>query len=158
LLFWDPDCGHCKKEIPKLLKLYHDFKDMGVDIEFFAYGTNLENEDWIKFIAENKLDWTNLSDFPAANENPRAYLYEKKVTDLKSLNFRKTYDIFSTPQVYLLDSEKKIIGKRLDALTLGKMVEHLENIEMYYVTTLEEQEKKDAAAKKKKEEEKAVKN
>ena len=80
------------------------------------------------------------------------------MTDLKSLNFRKTYDIFSTPQVYLLDSEKKIIGKRLDALTLGKMVEHLENIEMYYVTTLEEQEKKDAAEKKKKEEEKAAKN
>ncbi len=158
LLFWDPDCGHCKKEIPKLLKLYHDFNDMDVDIEVFAFGTNLENEDWKKFIKEKQLDWTNLSDFPAANENPRVYLYEKKVTDLKSLNFRKTYDIFSTPQVYLLDENKKIIGKKLDALTLGKMVEHLEKIELNYVRVLEEQNKKEAADKKKKEEEKAAKN
>ena len=151
LVFWDPDCGHCKKEIPKLLRLYHDFKTMDVDLEIFAFGTNLENDDWRKFISDKNLDWINLSDFPEANENPRVYLYEKKVTDLKSLNFRKTYDIFSTPQVYLLDSEKKIIGKRLDALTLGKMVEHLENIEINYVRTLEEQDKKDAEERKKKE-------
>ncbi|MBM76842.1 MAG: hypothetical protein CL846_00015 [Crocinitomicaceae bacterium] len=151
LVFWDPDCGHCKKEIPKLLRLYHDFKTMDVDLEIFAFGTNLENDDWRKFISDKNLDWINLSDFPEANENPRVYLYEKKVTDLKSLNFRKTYDIFSTPQVYLLDSEKKIIGKRLDALTLGKMVEHLENIEINYVRTLEEQDKKDTEERKKKE-------
>ena len=43
-------------------------------------------------------------------------LFEKKVTDLKSLNFRKTYDIFSTPQIYLLDKDKKIIGKTVEVL------------------------------------------
>ena len=26
LIFWDPDCGHCKKEIPKLKKMYQSLK------------------------------------------------------------------------------------------------------------------------------------
>lgn len=147
LIFWDPDCGHCKKEIPKLLKLYHEMKEMSIDIEFIGFGTNLENDDWRKFIREKKLDWINLSDFPDANENPTKYLFEKKVTDLKSLNFRKTYDIFSTPQVYLVDKEKKIIGKKLDALTLAKMIEHLEEVNIEYRKALEDLQKKEKAKK-----------
>jgi thiol-disulfide isomerase/thioredoxin len=119
IIFWDPDCGHCKKEIPKLLKLYHELKDKKVDIEFIGFGTNLENEDWRKFIRDKNLDWLNLSDFPDANENASKYLFEKKVTDLKSLNFRKTYDIFSTPQAYLVDKDKKIIGKKIRRFNFG---------------------------------------
>ena len=152
LIFWDPDCGHCKKQVPKLLKLYHELKEKEVDIEFIGYGTNLENEDWNKFIREKKLDWLNLSDFPDANENPTKYLFEKKVTDLKSLNFRKTYDIFSTPQVYLVDKDKKIIGKQLDALTVAKMMEHMEDIKLDYLPILEEEAKKETEKRKKQQE------
>ena len=91
------------------------------------------------------MNWINISDFPDANENPRKYLFEKQVTDLKSLNFRKTYDIFSTPQIYLLDKDKKIIGKKLDALSFGKLIQNIENIELEYVKELEKlkSEKKD---------------
>ena len=103
----------------------------------------MENEDWRKFIRDKKLDWLNLSDFPDANENPTKYLFDQKVTDLKSLNFRKTYDIFSTPQVYLVDKDKKIIGKKLDALTLATMMEHIEDVKIEYKTVLEEQQKKE---------------
>ena len=158
LMFWDPDCGHCKKEIPKLLNLYHELKDQKVDIEFIGFGTNLENDKWRKFIKDKKLDWLNLSDFPDANENPTKYLFEKKVTDLKSLNFRKTYDIFSTPQVYLLDEEKKIIGKRLDAITLCRMLQHLEGIEIEYLNTLEELQKKEKEKKEKAKKDKEMKD
>ena len=152
LIFWDPDCGHCKKQIPKLQKLYTELKEKNVDVEFIGYGTNLENEDWKKFIKNKKLNWINLSDFPDANENPTTYLFEKRVTDLKSLNFRKTYDIFSTPQVYLVDQNKEIIGKQLDALTVAKMMEHLENVKLDYLPVLEEEAKKEAEKKKKQQE------
>ena len=148
LIFWDPDCGHCKKEIPKLKKMYQELKDMNVDIEFIAVGTNLENDKWKKFISKNQLKWINLSDFPEANENPKKYLFEKRVTDLKSLNFRKTYDIFSTPQVYLLDANKKIIGKKLDALTLGNLLQQLEKIKIPYVQLLEKQKEEKEKEKK----------
>ena len=54
LIFWDPDCGHCKKEIPKLYKLDQVFKNKTIDIEYIAIGTSLENEKWKKFINEKK--------------------------------------------------------------------------------------------------------
>ena len=143
LIFWDPDCGHCKKEIPKMMELYNELKEKNIDIEFIAVGTNLENKKWTKYVKENKLQWINISDFPDANENAKSYIYEKRVTTLGSLNFRLNYDIFSTPQVYLLDNEKKIIGKKLNTLSLAKMLEHLENIDIEYLDILEEESEKE---------------
>ena len=116
---------------------------MDIDIEFIAIGTNLENEKWRKFIKEKKLEWVNISDFPEANENAKKYIYEKRLTTLESLNFRLTYDIFSTPQIYLVDREKKIIGKKLNALSLGRMIEHLEDVKIDYLDELETENKKE---------------
>ena len=110
-----------------MIELYKELKEKKIDIEFIAIGTNLENKKWIEYVKENKLQWINISDFPDANENAKFYIYEKRVTTLGSLNFRLSYDIFSTPQVYLLDNEKRIIGKKLNALSLTKMLEHLED-------------------------------
>ncbi|MCB9197144.1 MAG: DUF5106 domain-containing protein [Flavobacteriales bacterium] len=132
MIFWDPDCGHCKKELPKLLTLYHELKEKGVDVEFIGIGTNLENEKWVKFIKEKNVDWINISDFPDANKNAGKYVYELRVTDYQSLNFRKTYDIFSTPQIYLLDENNVIIGKRLDAHNLARILERLLDITIDY--------------------------
>lgn len=123
--------------------LYKEFKEKGIDIEFIAVGTNLENEKWIKYVKNNELPWINISDFPDANKNAKEYIYEKRITTLESLNFRSKYDIFSTPQVYLVDSEKKIIGKKLNALSLGKMMEHLEEVDIDYLETLEKQNKEE---------------
>ncbi|HRP45816.1 MAG TPA: redoxin domain-containing protein, partial [Ginsengibacter sp.] len=36
--FWDPDCGHCKKEIPRLAEVYHKMKKDGIDIETYSVG------------------------------------------------------------------------------------------------------------------------
>ena len=46
-------------------------------------------------------------------------------------------------RVYLVDNEKKIIGKKLNTLSLGKMLEHLENIDIEYLDILEEESKKE---------------
>lgn len=132
LIFWADDCGHCKKEMPKLKKLYDELKTKNISVEFVAVGTSLENKGWKKFIKEKNLNWINISDFPYANEHPEEFLYQKQVTDLKSLNFRKTYDIFSTPQIYLLDKNKVIVAKRLDANNLAKIIEHKLNVTLDY--------------------------
>ena len=49
---------------------------------------------------------------------------ERKTT-LQSLNFRDTYDIFSTPKVYLLDENKKIIATKLMPEQMGEYLDHL---------------------------------
>jgi thiol-disulfide isomerase/thioredoxin len=143
LIFWADDCGHCKKEMPKLIKLYNELKEKNISIEFVAVGTSLENKGWKKFIKENNLPWINISDFPDANENAVKYLNELRVTDLQSLNFRKTYDIFSTPQIYLLDKDKVIRAKKLDAKNLAKILEHKLSIDLDYEEPEEEEKKKE---------------
>lgn len=106
LYFWEPDCGHCKKATPRLkLEILDKYKKLGVKV--FAVCTQNEKEEWEKFIAEKDLfDFINCYD-------PH---YQT--------NFRIYYDVFSTPTMYLLDKDKKIIAKRLDIDTLKSFLEH----------------------------------
>ena len=107
LLFWEPNCSHCKKIVPQIYKdLYLPFKDKGVDI--FAVCTQNKKDDWLKAIIEYKLlDWTNV--------------WDPTVTS----NFHTLYDVYSTPVMYILDSTKHIIAKRLDVESSVKFLNHL---------------------------------
>ena len=104
--FWDPDCGHCKKVTPKVKEFYDAFKDE-LSVEVYGVNTNSkEREDWLKYIIDNKLDWINVED----PEQKTAYKY--------------LYDIYSTPVIYLLDKDKKIIAKRIGAEDLENFIRH----------------------------------
>lgn len=104
--FWDPNCGHCKEEIPRYDSLYKaKWKAKGVVV----YSVNIyENENiaWKKFIAEKKLsaEWYQVYQTK-----------EDKLAEEKSglPNYRQLYDIFKTPTVYLLDDKKRILAKQL---------------------------------------------
>lgn len=121
LYFWDSGCGHCKKVTPKLVDFYNEYKAKGVQV--YAVGTEFETKDWIKYIRKNDLPFINVSDTPDANENAQQLIMEGKTT-LKSLNFRDTYDIFSTPRLFLLDKDKKIIATKLSPEQLGDFIDH----------------------------------
>ncbi len=122
LYFWDSGCGHCKKVTPKWKEFYELYKTKGVEV--YAVGTEFENKDWKKYVKKNELPWINVSDNPEINENAQELMREQKTT-LQSLNFRETYDIFSTPKVYLLDENKKIIAAKLMPEQMGEYLDHL---------------------------------
>ncbi|MEI6276185.1 MAG: thioredoxin-like domain-containing protein [Prolixibacteraceae bacterium] len=105
LYFWEPDCSHCQKTTPLLSKdLYQKFKNKGVQI--FAVLTQNNKEKWMKAMQEYKIqEWTNVWD--------PSY----------SSNFRKQYDVTSTPIIYILDKNKKIVAKRLDVESSVKFLE-----------------------------------
>ncbi len=111
LAFWDPDCGHCKKELPVLGEAYHNLKKKGVDVAGYAPAImEIENyKDWVEFIKNNNLDWTNVCD------------------SKRHSNFRYEWDIQSTPQIYILDSEKVIKARRIGADQVEDYILHLEN-------------------------------
>jgi hypothetical protein len=46
---------------------------------------------------------------------------------LQSLNYQQTYDIYSTPKVFVLDKDKKIIAKNLSVSQLEDMLDKLQN-------------------------------
>lgn len=52
-----------------------------------------------------------------------------KPTTLESLNYQNTYDIFSTPKVFLLDKDKKIIAKSISISQLEDMIDRLQGKE-----------------------------
>lgn len=104
LYFWDADCGHCRKETPKFAKVYERVKDKGVS--FYAVSIELTTNHWLKFIEEHNLNWINVID--TANTS----------------DFRTHFKIESTPVFYLLNKEKEIVAKRLNALQLADWFEH----------------------------------
>lgn len=121
LIFWDPDCGHCKKELPKIAEYYKTIKDKSVSV--FAVSSD-HNSAWKKFIRENELDFINVA-VPKEVYEDQSVASEyiiKGYTDLKSLNYHSTYDVYSTPQFYLLDKNKTIIGKKFDVELLEKIL------------------------------------
>ena len=103
LIFWDPDCGHCQKAMPKLKDLYDKYKAKGVEV--FAVDNEAEVDKWKKYIREHDLNWINTGDPNFHN------------------NFRHDYDLTSTPQLFLLDDTKTIIAKRIDVETLGDILQ-----------------------------------
>ena len=102
---WSPECGHCKTATPKLKTLYDKMKDKGVEV--FAVGNEYENEEWIKFIRKHDLNFINGSDGESYQSN-----------------FRTLYDVYSTPQTYLLDKDKKILSKKMSIESLEKILEY----------------------------------
>ncbi len=127
MYFWDPNCGHCKKVTPKLQTLYEKkFKGYDIEVMAIAKATGDDFEKWKKFIRENGLTFINIgltkTIYNQALEDPRPLLAK---TTLESLNYSDTWDIYSTPRLYLLDENKKIIAKQLSMSQLEEFIDRI---------------------------------
>lgn len=121
VLIWDPHCGHCKEEMPQYIELYSDWKDKGLEVYAVNNAIDAE-EDWKKYIRENGLEWINVHDIQDMRDNPGNYIGPGK-SDINSINYRKYYDVFSTPKVYLLNGEDNtIIAKQFNAESLKEIL------------------------------------
>lgn len=131
LFFWDPDCGHCKTATPKLEKLYaNKLKARNVEIFAVAKGIGEDFDKWKKFIKTNKLSFINvaLTDklYKEAQEDARKFV--PKYTTIESLNYQTTFDIFTTPRLFVLDKDKKIIAKQLSISQLEDFMDKIQNV------------------------------
>ena len=114
LIFWDPTCGHCQTEIPRINRLYNDdWKNMNLSI--YAVNMNSEvREEWGKFITTHKLSaWKHVSPASSVSGN-----YSQKDVDYQTL-----YNIQQTPVFYLLDKAKTIIAKDIDPEDYLKLIQ-----------------------------------
>jgi len=116
MFLYDPDCSHCKEETPKLLAQQAYFKSKGIQV--FAASIVREMDVWKKFIAEYKIQsWINGIDIHKNAKTGK----EEYFTD-----FRNTFDVYSTPVVYILDKNKRIIGKRIPVDKIQEFIEFTE--------------------------------
>lgn len=118
VVFWDPTCGHCKEEMPRLDSIYRaSWKNHGVKI-YGVLSADAKEElkpEWLKYIREHNLgDWINVYQ---TKEMEAAGIAAQKP------GYRQLYDVTLTPTLYLLDSEKRIIGKKLSWQQLDELLQ-----------------------------------
>lgn len=107
LAFWEPSCGHCKKEIPHLkTAVYDKFAQYGVKV--FAVYVQVDEAPWKEFIEEHQLeDFINVYD-PYGRSRYRQY-----------------YHIKSTPTLFVLDKDKTIVAKKLGVDQIADFLSHM---------------------------------
>jgi thiol-disulfide isomerase/thioredoxin len=110
LVFWNSDCGHCQKEIPKLKQLYTDsLKAMNIGV--FAVSTEQTDSSFRAFVAKNcSPDWITCADMRGQSA------------------FRKEYDIIATPKLFLIAPDYKIIAKNIPLDNLVDFIKFEESI------------------------------
>ena len=104
LYFWEPDCSHCLEATPKLKDYYEKAKNQGIEV--FAVCTTSDKEKWSKYIEDNRLTWINGWDPERAS------------------HFDYFYNVQSTPMIYILDKNKKIIAKKLAVENIGPFIDN----------------------------------
>jgi peroxiredoxin len=101
--FWAAWCGPCRAENPNVVAVYNQYKTKGFTV--FGVSLDREKEQWLKAIADDKLDWTQVSDLSYwQNEAARMY------------------SIRSIPSNLLVDKTGKIVAKNKRGEELRKIV------------------------------------
>lgn len=127
LYFYDPDCGHCKKKTPVMTEKFAALENQDVII-YAVSGSS--DDDWNKFIKEKGLDKPGIYNVAAPQKVYEDSKYATQLildgkTDYKSLNYRNTYDVFSTPKVFLLNAKKEIIAKQVGVEQVFDIIEDM---------------------------------
>ena len=114
VVFWDPDCGHCREQVPVIDSLYHkEWKRLGMKLVGVLVDSIRTDKskwpavkaNWTRYIREHQLsNWTHLyQSFDMRQEELKKNLP----------GFRQTYDVYQTPTIYLLDKNKRIVAKKI---------------------------------------------
>jgi thiol-disulfide isomerase/thioredoxin len=98
---FNPDCENCQKETPLLHDFYLKNK---ANVDVFAIAIDTDDKQWKDYIKKNNLSWTNVYD--PTNKS----IYGK-------------YFVDHTPEMYLLNKQRKIIGKNLQTFQIQTMID-----------------------------------
>ncbi len=102
LYFWSSNCGHCENSSAILKKHYQELIDH--KIEIFAVSTDSRKSDFIEAVENNEYEWINCIDIN------------------NTTNFRELYYVVSSPILYVIDKDKKIIGKYVGEIEIENLV------------------------------------
>ncbi|MFO0265366.1 MAG: redoxin domain-containing protein [Cyclobacteriaceae bacterium] len=111
LFIFDPDCGHCRQETPKLVEFYNKNK-VKLDVEVFAVSVDTSMKKMRDFIKEFKMTCITVN-------GPRTYVG----------HHQKLYDAETTPSLYVIDNKRKIIGKKLPVEKLEEFLTRYESFQ-----------------------------
>lgn len=96
LVFWDPECGHCQKELPKLKNVCAPYTAKGLRVITVCMAKAQRAKDCWEFTDSKQL--------------PSEWYYLREPDGSSTLV--KQYNLRSFPRLYLIDRNKKIIYRR----------------------------------------------
>lgn len=105
LLFWAPDCGHCKKAMPDVVAFEEEFRDQ--NIKLMAVCT--------KYQDKVPKCWEEVEEKGMQN-------FINAVDPLGKSRFKAYYDIRTTPKIFILDKDRTIMVKGLGADQLSDVM------------------------------------
>ncbi len=105
--FWASWCGPCRRENPRVVKLYQQYKDKGFEI--FSVSLDKSKDKWLQAIQADNLTWDN------------------HVSDLQGWQngAAQNYGVSSIPFTLLLDEEGRIIAKNVRGPALDAKLKEL---------------------------------
>ncbi len=104
---YDPDCSHCQEEAPKLHELLNKWNDK---VSVYALSLDDNEAKWREFVT--KYHTENFHN-----------VFDPKMESL----YYKKYHIDVTPEIYVLDSTNKIVGKDLHPEQLEEVFNQILN-------------------------------
>ena len=112
LLFWAPDCGHCKKAMPDFVAFNSKWKDKGV--KTLAVCSKLgekEKDCWEMLEEKDMLGFINVSD------------------KMHKSKYKVHYNVSKTPKVFVLDANREILIKDIGGDQLESVMDEIIRIE-----------------------------
>ncbi|MEZ4983523.1 MAG: redoxin domain-containing protein [Saprospiraceae bacterium] len=101
---YNPDCEHCQEQSPKLVNLYRKWQQQPTPIaDVYAIAIDTELDILKQYIAKTGMTWTN-------------------VFDPSNRSIYKTYFVNVTPEIYVLDPDRKIIAKNLNVNQIEEVI------------------------------------
>jgi peroxiredoxin len=111
LFIFDPDCGACKTETPKLVNFYTKNKSR-FDVEVFAVSADTSMKKMRDYISTMNMKWITVN-------GPRTYVG----------SYHDLYDANTTPTLYVIDDRKKIIAKKIPIERLEEFLSNYEKLQ-----------------------------
>ena len=102
-----PSCEHCLEETPKLVKWYNEQKEKGKSRAVYAIA-----------LESNVDDPNELANYIEKNKIPFPVIH-----DPTSRSIYKTYYVNVTPEIYVLNPERIIVGKNLKTFQIDTMID-----------------------------------
>ena len=103
---FNPTCEHCIEETPKLVQFYEEWKPKGVEV--FGIAVDTDQEEWTNYVRSTGMKWINVFD-----PTNRA-IYGK-------------YFVNITPEIYVINPERKIIAKNLKVNQIAEVIQKDQN-------------------------------
>lgn len=98
---YNPTCEHCIEQTPKLINFYREWKSKGVEV--FAIAVDTDDAEWREYVAKTGMPFVSV--FDPTNRS----IYGKYYVDI-------------TPEIYVINPERKIIAKNLKVNQIAEVI------------------------------------